>query len=629
MEQKVSMELKGYDGNLLGNLTIISLSKVEITNEYEIDSIKFQNVPQVEIPDNKTPIQYCSKQGKHHFSSLMFLEETPYQVLFKAEKDESSEFVVLPHLKNTHSTYNPFEPLRFPMDDENSYRCAGTLNFRSYVGKSFLDVEKNSLKSIPIPLEVRSKKIKYYEQYPAMIADLSEICSALIYELKSPLFQSFNLDSKKKSTLYEDFMLLEYLFRPENLPATYEYLIRNLYTRLDSYVETVPASFASNLGPSEIIKVISTPENLYKSPQVPPKWPKNLKNYIPDVIDQVKYQDSIDTPENRFFKHFLESLDILIHDLIKKSEEGYVKDKLLDYGDEIGYYLSQRWLKDVGRMQYTPLSSQVLQKREGYRDILKYFLSLELSFRLAWDEISDNFKGYERKLSELYEYWCYFKLLKVLNKLSDKKLDFNDVFKLNKDEWSISIRKGKKSAQKFNIKIEDRDIEVTLMYNRLFSRTTRDRSYSLPFKPDYSLLIDINQDIRFIHFDAKYRSEVEVLDFYNKIGSQKLSEEEKEVINEKEDQKATKRDAEEEKSHKYKNGDIYKMHTYKDAILRTEGAYVLYPGSRDGIFKVNNNEPIPSVGAFPLNPGENGKEENDLGEFIKAVISNLIYSFDF
>ncbi len=629
MEQKISVELKSSEGNLLGNLTIISLSNVEITNEYEIDSIKFQNVPQVEIPDNKTPIQCCSKHGKHHFSSLMFLEETQYQVLFKAEKDESSEFIVLPHLKNTHSTYNPFEPLRFPMDDENSYRCAGTLNFRSYVGKSFLDVEKNSIKSIPIPLEVRSKKIKYYEQYPAMIADLSEICSALIYELKSPLFQSFNLDSKKKSTLYEDFMLLEYLFRPENLPATYEYLIRNLYTRLDSYVETVPASFASNLGPSEIIKVISTPENLYKSPQVPPKWPKNLKNYIPDVIDQVKYQDSIDTPENRFFKHFLESLDILIHDLIKKSEEGYVKDKLLDYSDELGYYLSQRWLKDVGRMQYTPLSSQVLQKREGYRDILKYFLSLELSFRLAWDEISDNFKGYERKLSELYEYWCYFKLLKVLNKLSDNKLDFNDVFKLNKDEWSISVRKGKKSAQKFNIKIEDRDIEVTLMYNRLFSRTTRDRSYSLPFKPDYSLLIDINEDIRFIHFDAKYRSEVEVLDFYNKIGSQKLSEEEKEVINKKENQKATQRDMEEEKSHKYKNGDIYKMHTYKDAILRTKGAYVLYPGSRDGIFKVNDNEPIPSVGAFPLNPGENGKEENDLGEFIKAVISNLINSFDF
>ncbi len=50
------------------------------------------------------------------------------------------------------------------------------------------------------------------------------------------------------------------------------------------------------------------------------------------------------------------------------------------------------------------------------------------------------------------------------------------------------------------------------MYNRFFSRYTNNKSYSLPFKPDYSLLIDIDEDIRFIHFDAKYRSEVEILD---------------------------------------------------------------------------------------------------------------------
>ena len=625
MEQKVSIELKDNIGNLLGNLTIISLTNVEINNEYEIDNIKLQNVPLVKIPDNKTPIQYCSKKGKHHFSPLMFLEETQYQVLFEAKKEKLSEFIVLPHLKNTHSNYNPFEPLRFQMDDKYSYKCAGTLNFRSYVGKSFLDVEKNSINSLQIPIEVRSKKIKYFEQYPAMIADLSEICSALIYELKSPLFQQFKPDSQKKSTLYEDFMLIEYLFRPENLPTSYEYLIRNLYSQLNSYVETVPASFASNLGPSEIIKVITTPENIYESDIVPLNWPRNLKNYIPDVIDQIKYQDSIDTPENRFFKYFLESLDSLVHDLLKKSKEGYVKDKLLDYSDELGYYLSQRWIKDVGIMEYTPLSSQVLQKREGYRDILKYFLSLELSFRLSWNEISDNFKGYERKLSELYEYWCYFKLLKVLNKLGDKKLDFNDVFELNKNEWSISVKKGKKNAQKFNININDIEVKVKLMYNRLFSRNTIDKSYSLPFKPDYSLLIDIDNNVFFIHFDAKYRSEVEILDFYEKIASKELSDKEKISY---ELQEAIKRDNEEEKSYKFKNGDIYKMHTYKDAILRTEGAYVLYPGSRDGIFKVNDNKPIPSVGAFPLNPGENSEEEKDLSEFIKAVINNMINLYD-
>ncbi|QUH22352.1 DUF2357 domain-containing protein [Methanobacterium alkalithermotolerans] len=617
MQQEIIIPLEDQYNNPLGNLSIISLTEVEFNSEFEINNIQYKNVPQVEIPDNTTPIQYCSHLGKHHFAPLMFLEETHYQVLFESKKEESVKFTVLPHLSNSHTNYNPFEPLRFQMDDEHSYRCAGTLNFRSYVGKSFLDVKKDSVRSKSIPIEVRSKKIKYYDQYPAMIADLSEICSALIYELKSPLFQDFNLDYKKKSTLYEDFMLLEYLFRKENLPATYEYLIRNLYSHLDSYQEMVPATYASSVGPGEIIQFLSNGAHLYQSKNTPSHWPIKLKNYMPHNIHQINYQDSVDTPENRFFKYFLESLDILILDLIKKSKEGYVKDKLCDYSDEVGYYLSSKWLKDVGKMEYAPLNSQVLQKREGYRDILKYFLSLELSFRLSWEEISDNFKGYERKLSELYEYWCYFKLLEVLNKLSNKKLDFADIFELNKDEWSINIKKGEKSAQIFNIEVEGRKVKVKLMYNRLFSRNTRKKSYSLPFRPDYSLLIDLDGNIFFIHFDAKYRSEVEVLDFYEKIGS-----EEQKIFHDLKE--ANKRDAEEERLHKFKNGDIYKMHTYKDAILKTEGAYVLYPGSREGLFNVVPGEPIPSVGAFPLNPGDNEKEKYDLGDFITAVLLNLI-----
>ena len=41
-----------------------------------------------------------------------------------------------------------------------------------------------------------------------------------------------------------------------------------------------------------------------------------MKNYLPDVIDQEFYHEAIDTPENRFLKYFIESLDKLIHNLI-------------------------------------------------------------------------------------------------------------------------------------------------------------------------------------------------------------------------------------------------------------------------------------------------------------------------
>ena len=54
-------------------------------------------------------------------------------------------------------------------------------------------------------------------------------------------------------------------------------------------------------------------------------------------------------------------------------------------------------------MDYVPFNSQILQKKEGYREIFHYFLMLEFSFRLSWDEINNQFKGFEKKLSELYE----------------------------------------------------------------------------------------------------------------------------------------------------------------------------------------------------------------------------------
>ena len=74
----------------------------------------------------------------------------------------------------------------------------------------------------------------------------------------------------------------------------------------------------------------------------------------------------------------------------------------------------------------------------------------------------------------------------------------------------------------------------------------------------------------------------------------------------------------------FKDGDIYKMHTYKDSILDTEGAYVLYPGDVTKRF-YESNTVIPSVGAFCLTPGEDDSEEDELEIFIKQVVKALLY----
>ena len=75
----------------------------------------------------------------------------------------------------------------------------------------------------------------------------------------------------------------------------------------------------------------------------------------------------------------------------------------------------------------------------------------------------------------------------------------------------------------------------------------------------------------------------------------------------------------------YKRGDLLKMHTYNDAIRRTIGSYVLYPGSYNINSKRNEtfslyDEILPGVGAFSIKPSIGVLGENELKSFIVSLI---------
>lgn len=611
IEQKVIIQLADDNSNEFG---VLSVSSMNYASDYESDvnrsnSLTLKNIPLVDEPDNVTPIQYWQNPTSN-FANLMFLEETEYQILFESS-DVNAAYNVLYSL--TKMNDNHFKEFRFDLGDNNKYKVAGTLNFRSYVGKSFLDVRKDDVNSKKIPIEVRSKKIDYFNQYSSMIADLSQQALSLIFEVNSPLYQEFELDSRPKKTLYEDFMFLEYLFRQDNLPSIFEYLSKNLHSQLKNHIETVPISFASNVNQNTLKNIVTKPNKLFKSDS-DLEILKKLNGYLPYEIEQIKHEDIIDIPENRFFKYFLELIRSLVEKLSVNAKEGYIKDKLSYFSDEIEYYLSNKFFNHISTMDYVPFNSQILQKKEGYREIFHYFLMLEFSFRLNWNEVNDQFKGFEKKLSELYEYWCYFKLLKVLNDLSINKISFEDVFEINRDNWSISIKRGVKSVKHFKLNLYGHDIKIDLFYNLRFSENSQYRSYSLAFRPDYTLLVIIEGETHYIHFDAKYRSELEIGGFYSKIKTSKELDDE-----------IDKRDSEEEKDYIFKDGDIYKMHTYKDSILKTEGSYVLYPGSITKRFR-ESDLIIPSVGAFSLTPGNDDIEEDNLEVFIKEVLKTLLFN---
>lgn len=576
----------------IGHLTIISVYPSNfIGSNFKNNLGNFLNVPKHGKPDDVNPIQCCDLGNGH---SIMLLEETQYQITFKPLESFDNVEIIPTLQKNNVSVYEPFKgPL------ENI--IGGSLNFGSYAGKSYFDVEIDGEKTDPVPFEVRSKKIDYQKHYTQMIVDLAKAVSGILFHQKAPLFQRFYFGDELRNTCYEDYMFLEYLFLEENLPYAYEYVRKNVYANLEEHIETVPTSFASNLGYSGMVNIICNPEYLHETENPPLNWPNSMKKFVPESINQSFYKDSVDTPENRLLKYFLESIDTLIESLMKKlKEDNAIKDKLILFDEKIDEYLSDKWLEDVGKLQMVPMNSQVLQKKEGYRNIFKYYLNYEFGFRPQWEEIEDLIKGYERKLHELYEFWCYIKLLKIMERLTNTNLNYEDVFELKSNDWEVSPKVGLKSKQNFDFSIEGEVIKVKLFYNKSFRQNSYYKAYSLNLRPDYTLEINFNNHKYFLHFDAKYKSK----------GIQK-------------DEGFNKKD------HIYKHEDVYKMHTYKDAILNTKGAYVLYPGDKAKIFR-EKGEIIPSVGAFPLTPGNSDKQEEKLAQnifkFIEIIYNNINHS---
>ena len=113
--------------------------------------------------------------------------------------------------------------------------------------------------------------------------------------------------------------------------------------------------------------------------------------------------------------------------------------------------------------------------------------------------------------------------------------------------------------------------------------------------------------ITHIHFDAKYK----VNNFYDLV---KETETEEELNDEKLD----------ERKGNFKNVDLLKMHAYKDAIRRTGGAYILYPGEgKDKPFR-GFHELIPGLGAFVIKPNKSDKDKEHLKSFIIKVVDVFI-----
>lgn len=534
------------------------------------------------------------------------------------------EEVELPHFQNENNKF-----LKLEKDDDSV-----TFQFINYLGHSKItfgqgDTEKQ------INIEVIPEKMDYEEDYIALTEALAQRCSELLLEYSGATSNLFSQSEEDNKTVLEQFIFLRQFCYSQNLLSLFEAIKRNSDRLLnhDEVLKPIGQGIPSR-------KFYTNPFSYSRG------WQKMSRvngtyTYMPQEVSVTQKHDSIDTPANRFIKYALEKFDAVCMQLIQvmNTTTGLKQAECLSEAKAIHGMLEEIFNEDffsqVGKLDTMPQNNQVLQKREGYSQIFSAYSMIDLALQLDWKGKDKAFEGESKNVALLYEYWLFFELYKIISSINGcepVQVEDDDFLKVCDGGLTISLKEGEKSRQSFII--ERLHTKVNLYYNRTFSRkefqtTLYEGSYSRPFRPDYTIAIfpDIyckggnngesdaikNGAVSYIHFDAKYR----VTDLTLLIGNNSDAVDEEEFTEEKLDAVVN----------TYKRGDLLKMHTYNDAIRRTIGSFVLYPGKNGNVDDKRNifnlyDEILPGVGAFAIRPSIDEQGENELKKFITSLLES-------
>jgi hypothetical protein len=286
---------------------------------------------------------------------------------------------------------------------------------------------------------------------------------------------------------------------------------------------------------------------------------------------------------------------------------------LLDYLDAV---LAHELFRELGPLTRFPSENQVLLKRQGYRDVYRAYITAEMAARLSWAGGEDVYAGGQRDVAALYEYWVFLQLAGIVTRFCNKPLDIATLIGPSASGLGVTLKRGEARVLGGTVYRRGRQMELELWFNQSFHRRTKPHySWTKPMRPDCSILIRPvtgvlgDGDAVWVHFDAKYR----VDRLSQLLGTDTIEDDEKEEEGSADVVKGS-----------AQRTDLLKMHAYRDAINRSAGAYVVYPGDERQLFN-EYHEILPGLGAFALQPGETGDARGvtAISSFIDDVLTHV------
>jgi uncharacterized protein len=420
----------------------------------------------------------------------------------------------------------------------------------------------------PVYVEVISSKFSGLEEHLAflqpLLTDLFTRAARIPFDFTGETARGVTESLQPPTPLFTLHFLRQYGPTLSQALAT---ILGEPHHRLHEKAEFVPLVEATEVDADVLTSIFQNPDTW--QPARGFLLAEQLQGYAPHRVWQRQAQETFDTPENRFVLAFLRQLlaatEALLQSWWTSLREDPRQALVRSLAAEINQALGHTVFGNVGQMHYLPLSSQVMLRREGYRDMLHLWRIFHQARRPLFAFFQEAIEL--RDVARLYEMWVFFALVEEIASWTGQAplvdLHLSDVSGLGRNATARFVGLG------------------VLHYNQEHS------GYSGRLRPDFTWTPE-NNAVGKVVLDAKFRLE-------------RFEFESEDIEN---------------NTSVAKSADLYKMHTYRDA-LEVRAAVCLFPGDsgsarfydyrRRGAETVTLQDVLAGnfsgIGAVPMKPG--------------------------
>ncbi len=407
------------------------------------------------------------------------------------------------------------------------------------------------------------------DAYDGMLAELTAEASALPFAASTGSSLPYARDPRgaPRDLPYHRFVWLRHaLLGAPGLLAALRAIVADPHRRLVREEREVPVELAGDLSPRTLEDAAAGRWPLQRAPRG-----LGFAGHLPTRVADTMCHPTVDVPENRFVKAFLDDCAACVTALRRTPAPGPLRARIAHDAHAIEAALAPirrapLW-SEVGRLGMLPTASTVLQRRAAYREVLVASQLLRAPSRALPLDDDEVVRLLEVKnVARLYELWVAFRLVGLVREalgpptrveaLATGTFDARPLYGL-RARWGSGVE---------------------VAYNPTYTRNDgwHGRSRSLELRPDAAVFVPAGPYAGLHLFDAKFRVTPD--------GAPQPD-------------------------------DLHKMHAYRDALPAARSAWAVFPGDRAAVYR--DTPGGVGIGGLPL---VSGREPVELVAVVRQLV---------